>query len=221
MWYNLPKRGICFMNFVDYTGRRYGKLLVLKRGTRNEKRGLYSWVCKCDCGNVKEVIGADLRNGNTNSCGCMSSRNFAGERTKTHGMSSTKIYNVWCSMLRRCNNPNTKSYKDYGARGINVCAKWTTFEGFYEDMGTSYKEGLTIERIDPNGDYCKENCKWITKPEQALNKTNVMTVTYKGETGPLKTICRKHDLNYMAIYKRIKYRGWNVEKALHTPIQEK
>lgn len=207
------------MYFVDYTGRRYGKLVVLERGERNEKRKLYSWICQCDCGNKATVIGADLRNGGTTSCGCMSSRNFGGDRNRTHGLTQTPIYNVWCAMRNRCQNHNQKSYKDYGAKGITVCDKWQNFEGFYEDMGESYKEGLTIERIKLHVGYCKENCTWITKDEQALNKSNVIMVTYNGETLPLITVCRQLNLKPRSIYYRLR-RGWSVEKALNTPVKE-
>lgn len=206
------------MYFVDYTGRRYGKLVVLERGERNEKRKLYSWICQCDCGNTATVIGADLRNGNTISCGCMSSRKVAGDRTRTHGLAHKPIYNVWCAMRNRCQNTNQKSYKDYGAKGIRVCDKWQTFEGFYEDMGSTYKEGLTIERKDLTGNYCLENCEWITKEQQALNKSNLVTITYKGVTAPLVIFCNEMNLKSRTVYFRLR-RGWSVEKALETPMK--
>jgi hypothetical protein len=206
------------MYFVDYTGRRYGNLVVLQRGSRNEKRKLYSWICKCDCGNIKEIIGADLRNGNTLSCGCLSSRTSEHNATKTHGLSKSLIYNVYRSMLDRCNNESTKSYKDYGARGISVCNEWLTFEGFYSDMGESYKQGLTIERINYDGNYCKDNCIWIPKRDQGLNKRNNKMVTYNGELVALVKICREKNLNCKTIKHRLN-RGWDIEKALSTPIK--
>lgn len=130
------------MYFVDYTGRRYGKLVVLERGIRNSSRKLYEWICQCDCGNIKSVIGKDLREGNTTSCGCMSSRTSEHNATKTHGISHTPIYNVWCGMKARCNNPHVKSYQDYGAKGTSVCERWLNFENFYEDMGDSYQKRI-------------------------------------------------------------------------------
>jgi hypothetical protein len=207
------------MYFVDYTGRRFGKLVVLERGVRNSKRGLYEWICKCDCGNIKSIIGADLRNKNTTSCGCMSSRKTAGNRTRTHGMSNTPLYAVWRAMKERCSCPSSKSYKDYGARGITICDEWLSFEKFYEDMGDSYKRGLTIERKNIDEGYNKNNCIWITKAEQSLNKRNTRYITYKGETLPFTIMCRKYNVSHGMVEKRLKL-GWDVNRAFEQPSRK-
>jgi hypothetical protein len=202
------------MRVVDLTGKRFGKLRVLYETDKRTKNKNIIWLCQCDCGVIKGVSGSDLKYGNTISCGCMSSRLTAGDRTRTHGMRQTKIYNGYRAMRNRCYNVKQKSYKDYGAKGIKVCEAWKTFEGFYADMGATYRDGLTIERIDNQGNYCPENCKWIPKAEQAQNKTNINLVEYSGEIAPLMTICKKYNLNYKLIYARMR-RGWDFEKAVN------
>lgn len=206
------------MRMINLVGKKFGKLTVLEETDKRTKNKKILWLCQCECGNTNEISGSDLVTGNTVSCGCMSSRHTAGDRTRTHGMKSSKLYNVWCAIRNRCQNPNQKSYKDYGAKGIRVCEKWQTFEGFYEDMGESFVEGLTIERKDLKGNYCPENCEWITKEQQALNKSNLVTVTYKGVTAPLVVFCNEMNLKSRTIYHRLR-RGWSVEQALETPMK--
>jgi len=105
-----------------------------------------------------------------------------GEDMTKHGMRHTSLYSIWSHIIRRCTNPNAHQYKDYGGRGIRFCDKWRTFEGFYEDMGSTYEKGLTIDRIDNNGNYCKENCRWITHAEQQKNRRNNRFITFEGRT---------------------------------------
>lgn len=209
------------MNFVDYTGRRYGNLVVIKRGDRNKKRNLYEWICKCDCGTIKPIIGSDLRNGNSTSCGCMSSRKKIGEINKTHGLAKTRFYKIWCGMKTRCYNKNEKSYAYYGAKGITVCDKWHIFDNFYNDMFSTYSDDLTLERINVRGNYSPDNCTWITKQEQSLNKTDSFIVDYKGKKISLVKLCYENEIkNYKQIKRRITQYGWDIEKALTTPIKQ-
>lgn len=208
------------MRFIDLTGLRFGKLVVLKENGKNLKRNVVLWECVCDCGNICTVAGIDMKRKLTTSCGCMSSRKIAGERNKTHGMAGTPLYGVWRSMRDRCKNPNNKSYKDYGGRGISVCEKWLTFEGFYEDMGNSYAKGLTIERVDSSKGYNNDNCTWIPKSQQTLNRRNNCYFTYNGETLPLQTLCKKNNVTYSMVKKRITL-GWSIERALETPSNRK
>lgn len=135
---------------------------------------------------------------------------------KSHGMFGTKIYGVWGHMKSRCYNPKVERYKNYGGRGIKVCDEWQNFEGFYEwAIRSGYKEGLTIDRINVDGDYCPENCRWATKETQMNNTTRNRYVTYKGETHTVSEWSRKLGIPYKTLFKRIND-GWSVEKAFNT-----
>lgn len=144
---------------------------------------------------------------------------FSGEKHPmySHGMTKTPIYRIWCGIKRRCLNKNERSYKHYGGRGIKICDRWMNFENFFEDIGNSYEKGLSIERIDVNGDYCSENCKWIPIKEQAKNKRNVEIYTYNGVRKNLPDWCKEFGLEYSMVRVRIRILGWSFEKALLTP----
>ncbi len=118
-------------------------------------------------------------------------------------MFGTRIYHIWASMKTRCYKQDDKHYKDYGGRGITVCEEWQKFEGFYRDMGPTYRDDLTIDRIDVNGNYCKENCRWATKEMQANNTRVNHMVTINGETDTLANVCKKYKLNYKTTHKKL------------------
>lgn len=138
---------------------------------------------------------------------------FKGQN-KTHGLSRTPIYGVWGSMLQRCKNPACKEYRYYGARGIQVCKKWNSFAGFFEDMGANYKKGLSIERLNVNGNYEKENCTWIPRSEQTKNRTNARLLTFNGETKSVSEWAKTTGIKYSTLLMRIIFYKWPVEKAL-------
>jgi hypothetical protein len=198
---------------LDRTGRRYGKLTVV--GFAGYNKGVVVWKCLCDCGNTTIVRGISLGL-HTNSCGCERKMLSKLEHT-THGMSKTRIYNIWHGMMQRCYTPSVQSYKSYGARGITVCDKWKTFDGFYEDMGSTYNDRMSIERKDGNGNYCKENCKWIPLEEQNRNRKGTYQFQVDGEYMPLKQICENHNMGYLTILKRLK-KGMSLEEALNKPL---
>ena len=153
---------------IDLTGERFERLRVERR-VENGKGGGARWLCICDCGKTLEVDRQKLRRGNTRSCGCLHS-----DVITTHNMSETRQYRTWADMLTRCRNPRNKRYKDYGGRGISVCQKWETFQGFWENMQDGYSEGLTIDRKNNDKGYFKDNCRWATQKQQANNRcTNV------------------------------------------------
>lgn len=199
--------------FKDLTGKRFGKLTVI--GLHSKNNGRPKWVCKCDCGNETVVNGNNLSSGDTKSCGCLKLQRQI-EANIRHGMHGTRIYRIWLKMKERCCNPRNNRYKYYGAKGIRVCDKWQNFEGFYEDMGPTYREGLTIDRKDLNKGYYKENCRWSTSIEQANNKSINHLVAFNGETDTMANMARKYNLSFSTLKHRLQ-RGWDVGKALTTP----
>lgn len=150
----------------NLTGKRFGKLTVLSLA--NEE-GPARWLCECECGNKKIVLGTSLTNGNTTSCGCVQKHAAAetGKASRTHGETKTALYRVWCGMKTRTENPNCDHYEWYGKRGIKVCEEWkesfTAFRNWALENG--YKKGLSIDRIDNNLGYAPNNCRWITVSE--------------------------------------------------------
>jgi len=158
-------------NFIDLRGHIFKRLTALRR-VENNKQGKAVWRCICSCGILSEVSAANLRSGDTKSCGCLNrdmDRTLLKEIKTTHGMSRTKIYGVWTGMIQRCTNQKDTSYKNYGGRGIKVCERWLTFENFLADMGAP-GEGMTIERLDNEKGYSLENCTFASRTVQARNK---------------------------------------------------
>lgn len=198
----------------DLTGKRFGRLTVL-RCEGKAKHGKYQWLCRCDCGALKISDTGQLNSGCTQSCGCLKTEMLI-KKNQTHNMAGTPIYTTWATMKRRCHSPKDKQYKDYGGRGIAVCDEWLSFEGFYKDMGDSYKPGLTLERIDNNKGYCNENCVWADRITQANNNSRNRFETVDGITDTVANHARRYGHTYAVVQHRLQ-RGWDVEEAFKTP----
>lgn len=154
-------------NKICEIGNRYGRLLVISEcGINNNKKVL--WLCKCDCGNEKKIVGGNLRSGGSKSCGCLA-KELSRDRETKHGMYGSRTYSTWSNMISRCSNKKNPDYKYYGGRGILVCEEWKEFENFYRDMGDRPNK-KSIDRINNDGNYYKENCKWSTQSEQIKNR---------------------------------------------------
>lgn len=200
----------------DLTNKRFGRLTAKKRLGKNNYH-VYLWECVCDCGNTKVANTNSLMTGNVSSCGCLA-KEVLLSRSTTHGLSSHRLYRIHQDMIRRCYNPNNKGYKYYGGRGIKVCDEWRDFVVFYAwAISHGYEAGLTIERIDNDGDYSPENCRWITQNEQCRNRRSSRLITFRGETKCLMDFTDELGLPYHKIKRRL-YRGWSVTDAFTKEI---
>lgn len=199
---------------IDITGDRFGRLLVL-RPSHQDKRGEWHWACCCECGTNTTVAGSRLRALRTRSCGCLS-RELLVKRQTTHGMGNSPEYTAWQHMRRRCSDPNNADYKNYGARGIQVCERWNTFELFYCDMGPRPSLAHSIDRINNDGNYEPNNCRWATCTQQRRNSRSNHHLTFHGETMCICEWAERLGMNRMTLYHRIR-RGWNTERALTEP----
>lgn len=204
------------MKLVNLVGKKYGRLLVIEKTT--PLNGHTRWLCKCDCGNECIVHGISLKTGNTISCGCYKEEN-AKRLYSTVRQNDKHLYAVWNGIKQRCRNKNNKAYHNYGGRGIDIADEWAdNYETFYKwAIKNGYKKGLEIDRIDNNGNYCEENCRFTTKTIQANNKRNVKLYTISGVTKSLPQWCREYGQNYFMVRQRVYKLGWDIEKALTTP----
>lgn len=194
---------------IEIAGQRFAKLTVIKRVTNDSSR----CICKCDCGTVKEYSVSNVRSLRTKSCGCIKST--TPPHNKSHDMTNTSTYKTWCHMIYRCNNPSSKSYPDYGGRGISVCDRWLTFENFLSDMGER-PGGLTIDRIDNDGNYEKQNCRWATKKKQANNRRTSKLIEYNQETYTMSELATISGLPLKTFWSRFNS-GWDIDRIMKTP----
>ena len=214
--------------FNDLTNKKFGRLTAINNVY--SKNGNMQWLCKCDCGNIIIVDNQSLKRGITKSCGCLAKEIATITHTK-HNMSKTRLNSVWDSMKQRCNNPNNSQYRNYGARGIKVCEKWNDkqngFINFYNwAMANGYDENAkfqqcTLDRIDNNGNYEPNNCRWITIKEQSNNRRTNHYITYNNKTHTIAEWSEILNINRYTLYDRINKYNMSIEKAFTKTINHK
>lgn len=206
------------MQSIDLTGKRFGRLTVIGKSDMQDGSGTL-WDCSCSCGNVVSARSYNLRIGKTRSCGCL--RKTDPNNIK-HGKSRTRIYGIWTNMKTRCCNPRSKAYPRYGGRGIKVCDEWTDASEFIKWANESgYNDGLTLDRIDNDGDYCPSNCRWVSMKVQGNNTSRNKFFTMDGETKTLTEWCDDKGMPYKTVHKRVFMLGWDFRKAMETPVDKK
>lgn len=214
----------CTEKAIDMTGKRFGKLTVLRRSS-NTQDGSAVWECRCDCGNLTQVKGNSLRSGVTKSCGCGIVEGLKrGWEWKTHGETNTRLYGIWCGIKQRTSPSADKvREKRYYLRGIRVCQEWeNSFEAFRDwALANGYDENApfgkcTIDRIDNDGDYCPENCRWVTDKEQANNRSSNHKIEYNGETHNISEWADKYGVSQKKLWTRLEKYGWQLRPALES-----
>jgi hypothetical protein len=200
---------------ADLTGIRFTMLTPITPAARkpNARRGSV-WLCTCDCGQQIEARRESLIRGYRKTCGCATNQ----LKHRVHGMAGSPIYVVWALMIRRCHRPTKAEAPIYRDRGIKVCAKWHNFPDFYADVGDR-PAGMSLDRIDNNGDYEPGNVRWATPKEQGRNKRSNRAVTYAGKTQCVSAWAAETHINEMTLWKRLTA-GWPVEKALFQPARK-
>lgn len=190
--------------YKDISGQKFGRLTALHR--IHNTKGRTKWLCVCDCGNIKEVLQGHLSSGHTNSCGCSHIE---------HGKCDTRLYYIYDNIKQRCSNANHPDYPNYGARGIKICdERLHDFQAFYEwAMSNGYKDNLTIDRINNNGNYEPNNCRWVDRKQQARNRRSNRNFTINGETHCLSEWCEIYNVDYSTVQSRLNI-GYSIESAL-------
>ena len=200
-------------NFVDLTGQTFGRLTVIRR-QENTKAWKTRWECLCECGKTIIIQGGNLKNGHTQSCGCLRI-----EAAYTHGLCGSPEYRTWDHMIQRCTNPKTTHFSDYGGRGITVAPEWmASFPAFYEHIGPKPTAKHTIDRINNNLGYFPGNVRWATQKEQLKNIRRNHNITYAGETMTITEWATRLGMAESTLYGRIVIHNWPIEKAFNKPV---
>lgn len=211
--------------FKDLTGQKFGRLTVLKlayKKPKNNNKGTRCyWLCQCECGNTKNVLTEALKSGHTKSCGCLGKEQRLKSNT-THNLSNTRLHCIWLGMKNRCYCKDNKRYIRYGGRGISICNEWKNdFLSFYNWAITNgYNDNLTIDRIDVNGNYEPDNCRWTTQKQQARNTRRNHYLTYNNETLTVAEWAEKLNIKYSTLISRC-YKNWTIEEILTKPLKGK
>jgi hypothetical protein len=202
------------MKLINLKGKRFGRLHVLYRDETSKRT---KWICQCDCGNIKSVPKHNLTSGQSVSCGCYQ-RECAIKRSTTHNKTNTKLYYIWSNIKQRCYNKNSAKYKNYGMRAVKVCEEWLNdFELFYIwSIDNGYEQGLSLDRIDVNGNYEPKNCRWVTMKVQQNNKTINLNVTIDGTTKTARQWEEEYNLSHGTIKRRLSL-NWDEKDLLNQP----
>ncbi len=197
----------------DISGQKFNMLTAIRIAQRNPLK----WECKCDCGNTAYVLSKNLIHGRQKSCGCLSHKG-----NPKHNQCYTRVYRIYAKIKRRCFVADDVAYPRYGGRGITMCDEWKeSFEAFSKwAYANGYKDNLSIDRIDNDGDYCPENCRWADNFCQANNKRNNLKYTYDGKTQTLSQWCREKNMSYKVVWYRLS-KGWKFEDAITKPVARK
>lgn len=202
--------------FIDLTGKRFGRWLVIRHTPREKgKQGCSQWHCQCDCGNTKDRVEySGLVSGGSQTCGCLR-RELLVKADKTHHQ-SIPVYSIWMCMKTRCYNLKHPSAKNYGRRGIKVCPRWlASFDDFASDMGPQPSRSHQIERRDNDGDYTPENCMWETQQVQTCNRRSNIKCLWKGETMVLTQVARLENVEYAWLHRYTRTLGIPLEEAVN------
>lgn len=206
----------CVLHYKDISNMKFGRLTAIKNTMKKNSKGNYIWLCKCECGNTIEVPSSRLLCGTTKSCGCYGDevrlRNWTH---KTHGMAKTRLYKIWLGMKERCLRKACPAYPNYGGRGIKVCKEWLgDFMNFHNWAITNgYDDKLSIDRIDVNGNYEPDNCRWATKSEQVNNTRRNIKLLHKGKYYTLSELANMYNINVGTVYNRY-HSGMTIEEIL-------
>ena len=201
----------------DITGQKFGRLTAIRPTRKDEKRRTYFWYCCCECGKTLEIRLESLTTGNTKSCGCYNKEILLKHATK-HGHCQHRLYKRWKNMMERCYKVLHPDYNNYGGRGIDVSDEWKNFDSFSKDMDESFMDNMTLDRIDNDKGYSKENCRWATPKEQGNNRRTNKILTYNNESKTLSEWSSFLGIPKHVIWNRL-HQGWSVDKAIQTPYK--
>lgn len=212
------QKGLAMRKKIDIKGQRFGRLVVVEQAGNSTNGKPIPWLCMCDCGNEKIIISSSLRYGKTRSCGCLKDEKTS-KRSRKYPRGYEGLKDVRRQMIARCTELDHPDYGWYGARGISVCSEWVDGLGAFIQWAktTGYRKGLSIDRIDNDGNYCPENCRWASDREQANNRSNNHIIKYKGKEYTIAEAARKYNIKHSTLTGRLK-RGWSVEKSIEEPI---
>lgn len=202
----------------DLTNQKFG-YLIAECAIGSNKWGSKLWRCRCECGNTKVYPSGKLVSGRATNCGCKTSE-IKSKNASVHGITANgkpRTLIIWGGMKARCLNPKATSYKSYGARGISICDEWLSFENFHNwAIGNGYGEGLTLDRINPDGNYCPENCKWTPRLENIRNQRHTKHIVLDGEDYSINRLAREFHISKSTMYRKLELG----EEKLREFIQE-